>query len=482
MTMPARIIIHSQVASPRLTYVANHLGRILKIKVEVFHFVEPSSGSRMSRSEANSIKADRVRFSGDTANDPPVINNPLQESLTINYGKEPIPGEFNIYSSGFIFERGTRSFTPPAEKQNQQTVLFPAPEGFDLTFDPFSAIFYMLSRYEEYLPFQPDHHGRFEADQSLAMQYGFLEEPVTDQWIDCLTRALQMRYPSAAFPNQEFQFVSTIDIDRPWAYLHQGGMSTLARLTKNSALGRFNEVKCNIMALLGFEQDPYDTFSFLRKIEHEHHFKSLVFLLLNDGHRYDMNHSLQTKAYKKLVHSMSKERVLGLHTSYQSFRDPSALQKEINTFNTLAGSSPSASRQHFLLLTLPSSYRKLVEMGIRDDYSMGYSSRVGFRAGTCRSFMFYDLTAEQEFPLLIHPFALMDVTLRQYMQMDPRAAEVKIFELIQKVRQVRGTFISIWHNESLSDKGVWKGWPNVFVNMIHQMTNQDDTVGIAPAN
>lgn len=33
---------------------------------------------------------------------------------------------------------------------------------------------------------------------------------------------------------------------------------------------------------------------------------------------------------------------------------------------------------------------------------------------------------------------------------------------MEEVRYCGGTFCSIWHNESLSDKGTWKGYRRVF--------------------
>ena len=44
----------------------------------------------------------------------------------------------------------------------------------------------MLSRYEEYLPHIKDEYGRFEAKESLAFKYGFLEIPIVDKWVQIL--------------------------------------------------------------------------------------------------------------------------------------------------------------------------------------------------------------------------------------------------------------------------------------------------------
>ena len=38
--------------------------------------------------------------------------------------------------------------------------------------------------------------------------------------------------------------------------------------------------------------------------------------------------------------------------------------------------------------------------------------------------------------------------------------------LIKEVKAVNGTFILLWHNESLSDKKPWEGWKGVYEDII----------------
>ena len=113
-------------------------------------------------------------------------------------------------------------------------------------------------------------------------------------------------------------------------------------------------------------------------------------------------------------------------------------------------------------------------MGIKEDYSMGYASYPGFRAGTSSPFNFYDLAAEYETDLVIFPFAVMDVTLRQYLSLTPQEALDRIKNILQQVKQVEGTFLSLWHNESLSGQGIWKGWREVFEGMIEEVTMNNE--------
>ena len=62
-------------------------------------------------------------------------------------------------------------------------IFFISNNNSDLPFDPFAASFYLISRYEEYLPCVKDQHDRYPATNSLAYQEGFLQQPVVDKWV-----------------------------------------------------------------------------------------------------------------------------------------------------------------------------------------------------------------------------------------------------------------------------------------------------------
>jgi hypothetical protein len=126
------------------------------------------------------------------------------------------------------------------------------------------------------------------------------------------------------------------------------------------------------------------------------------------------------------------------------------------------------SRQHFLQLKFPDTYRNLIDLDVLNDYTMGYATHSGFRAGLCTPYFFYDLDLEIETNLMIHPFAVMDSTLQHYMRYTPAEALSHMRQMIKEVQKVKGVFISIWHNDSLNDKDTWKGWRNIFEQLVAQ--------------
>jgi hypothetical protein len=101
-------------------------------------------------------------------------------------------------------------------------------------------------------------------------------------------------------------------------------------------------------------------------------------------------------------------------------------------------------------------------LGIREDYTLGWSSQTGFRAGISRPFNFYDLVAEHETHLKLVPFAAMDRTLKDYMNLTPNQSILELKQLIDITKSVGGEFVMVWHNDSLSEKGEWKGWKTIF--------------------
>jgi hypothetical protein len=125
------------------------------------------------------------------------------------------------------------------------------------------------------------------------------------------------------------------------------------------------------------------------------------------------------------------------------------------------------------MLRFPETYRTLIDNDITDDYTMGYSGDVGFRASICTPFYFYDLDREQITNLRVHPFAVMEATLKYYLKIKPEEALKYIAPLVQEAKAVDGVFMSLWHNESLSNIPPWEGWQDVYEQMVKIAANEN---------
>ena len=97
---------------------------------------------------------------------------------------------------------------------------------------------------------------------------------------------------------------------------------------------------------------------------------------------------------------------------------------------------------------------------------MGYADQVGFRSGMSKPYPAYDLATEQPLDLMIHPFAVMDSTLKSYLQLDTSEALSTVSQLSDSVREVGGVMVTVWHNTSVSDYGIWEGWQSLYKEVV----------------
>ena len=72
-------------------------------------------------------------------------------------------------------------------------------------FDPFTAGFYMVTRYEEYLGKNKDRFGRFSPKGSIAYAGNFLDKPVVNLWAQSLVEELQKARPYLPVIRQPIQ-------------------------------------------------------------------------------------------------------------------------------------------------------------------------------------------------------------------------------------------------------------------------------------
>lgn len=386
----------------------------------------------------------------------------------LNYSHTPLADEIFIHSSGFLEEKGIDDKTANIELFSWDDTIgfFKVKQPSAVPFDMFAAAFYLVSRYEEYLPHIRDPHNRFTPNQSIAFNNHFLHKPVVNIWADKLKSMINEKYPSLHFRENHYKFISTIDIDNAFAYVEKGGLRTVGALGRSLFFLNFNEFTERLQVIAGLKNDPYDTYNFILDVHKKHNVQAIYFFLVGEYGENDKNVSIKSYRLQTLIKTLADYGKVGIHPSYASSKEPKRLKRELNSLSRILKREVTRSRQHFLRLTLPFTYRHLIDVDITEDYTMGYANNIGFRAGICSPFKFYDLDLETETQLTVYPFAVMDATLLYYMNVPPDEAINYIKPLVDEVKAVNGTFISLWHNESLSEKFPWTNWRHVFEELI----------------
>lgn len=433
------ILIYTNKITPRVRYIFKHIfTRILQIEINFTSKVE-----------------DFVAYNG-----------PKLSYTSVALGKE-----FFIKSTNLLFQQGINDIEINMSKWDKVPCFFATGTKSSIPFDIFSASFYLITRYEEYLPHVKDLHGRFSAEESLAFKHQFLEKPLIDAWAYKLLKIITARFPTYEFKKRSYTFISTIDVDNAFAYKHKSIVRMVGGFLKDLyQLNVFN-VWYRLVVLFNIKKDPYDTFQNILKYKNELKTPTVFFFLIGDYTTYDTNISIAKTKFKLLIKHIADYALVGLHPSYYTMNNTPLLKKEKERLESITNIPTTRSRQHFLRFSLPETYRSLIDLEVEEDYSMGYASHVGFRASTCTPFYFYDLDYEIQTPLKIFPFALMDTTLNDYMKLTPKQSLGKIRDLKNEVKRVNGTFITLFHNESLSGYLQWKGWARVYGSMVKIASN-----------
>ncbi len=388
----------------------------------------------------------------------------------LSYNYQSAENDIAIFASGLLFEKGIKPKLPEVGKYKNIPVLFESEIGFSLPFDIFAAAFYFISRYEEYLPFKADTHGRFPAEESLAYKNHFLEVPVVDYYTEMLREVLQQKYPNLTLKKNKFEFIPTYDIDSAYAHKNKGFVRNLGSFLLSLSKGNFQSIKNLLQVVSGFKPDPFDTYDLLHEYHSQYQLKPIYFFLVGDYDAYDKNISIHISEFKTLIKSVADVAQVGIHPSYASNTDIKKLSMEIKRLSAVLNRNIKLSRQHFLKLRFPETYENLLANDITDDYTMGYSSQPGFRASYSRSFYFYNLETETKTNLRIHPFAFMDATFQYYHEITPRQSLSFILPIIEKLKAVDGSCIALSHNASFYNQKHWIGWKEAYETILKTAT------------
>ncbi len=395
------------------------------------------------------------------------------DAVKIVYADKPHSDDIFFKATDLLFKRGIETIDLDYVEYKGIKSLFPVYESNSaLPFDVFSAIFYFVSRYEEYQPYVPDKHGRYTAKLSTAHELGILQKPVVNIWSLVIRDIVLSRYPDFHFPARSFRFRPTYDIDAAFAYSQKGLVRVLGGYLLSLKDFDWKEIVQRTRVLFSGFKDPFDTFDLQIEYQRRYNLKPIYFFLFGHYGEFDKNINTRNRTFRFLIKKMGDYGQIGIHPSYYSSDHPELLHKEIKYLESVVNKDITQSRQHFLRLNLPSTYQNLIEEDITDDYSMGYAAMPGFRAGICSAYNFYDLDLEIETKLRVHPFAVMDGTLNDYMKYTPADAIEVIRNLINEVKAVNGTFTSLWHNEPLSNEKRWKGWRRVYEELLEMATSE----------
>ena len=364
----------------------------------------------------------------------------------INYSLEKIDDQsYWIYPIGLLEKENIESQSCEITYWKDLPIFFQS--NGDLPFDILGAAFYLVSRYEEYLPHKKDSYGRFSEKNSLAFQGNFLQLPLVDIWLQQLEILLQERFAHYSPKKKTFQYLPTFDIDIPFSYLHKPFYLKIGALAKAILRRNFSNVSQQIAVLQGKRKDPYDNFELLESEMEQYNLHPIYFFpAAQKRGKYDKNPLPQNLYFQQLIRTISGQHAIGIHPSWQSGDDKKLLLSEKNFLEKTTDIKITKSRQHYIRMQLPQTYQDLIAAGIEEDYSMGYGNTDGFRASTSKPFYWFDLSQNKITTLKIHPFCWMDATAIYHTKDTPDQLLKVLQYYHHTIQKTGGQMIMIMHN------------------------------------
>jgi len=381
----------------------------------------------------------------------------------IAYTEKQVSANLWIKPQGLLHEKGMQQQVIHYKKWEGLPSFFATDEGF--SFDVLAASFYLITRYEEYdFSIAKDEFGRYMHEQSIANKHNFLHLPLINCW---LKKMKELQLLPTHFQLSIFSFTPTYDIDIAYSYLHGGIIKNAGGFFKDFIQGNVTAVEDRIAVLGSQKKDPYDIYAWLDLLHESLKLEPIYFFLLAKNKKgADKNIHPDHPSMQLLLKRHIEKYSVGIHPSLQANTDKRLLGEEIKKLAAIKQNPVTCSRQHYIQIQWPTTYRSLIEAGIAADYSMGHTNVHGFRASCSFPFKWYDLEADAATELVIHPFCYMDSASIFHLGYDAKEAASIMQQYIDTVKLYGGNCIMIHHNNFLTEQPAFLPWKLAYADFL----------------
>ncbi|WP_336023549.1 polysaccharide deacetylase family protein [Halobellus salinisoli] len=153
--------------------------------------------------------------------------------------------------------------------------------------------------------------------------------------------------------------------------------------------------------------------------------------------RYAGRYELTDPKIIDLIHDLDAGGwEIGLHGSYDSYRDRERLRAEKRGLESVLGREVSGIRQHHLNLSVPDTWRHHSAIGLDYDTSLGSSVEYGFQHG-------YGIVRPFDDSFVVFPLTAMEIALP--IDRDPQAAWEVVESLLLEARENGAVMSVLWH-------------------------------------
>ena len=333
----------------------------------------------------------------------------------LNYSHKPLEDEFFIKSHSLLFEQGITAQKLKLDFWDELPIFFLTNAKSNCPFDIFAASFFLLSRYEEYMPYLKTNSGNFDSSQSISTKFDFLELPIIDLWVSKFQKQLVSNFHQIV-KRKDHKASRKILLEVPLAfrYSNRTFLENLVDFISSIWNLNFKQLIIQILVLIRLKNDPFDTFDFWKEWFNKSSIKPQVFFVFSQSSSYQVTTSIFNLRFRKIIKKTGDFFSLGLLASVKAQIDSKKqILREKNDFQKLTNRTIFDVRLSNGIVNLRKDYEMLYENEFKNDYSMGYLDRIGFRAGTATPYYFYDVSREFQLSLKLTPIFATEESLKK---------------------------------------------------------------------
>ncbi len=430
------ILIYCKKTSPRIEYIFNHiLNLILKRKFLI-----------------TNSKSEFYDFSG----------------FKFSYADAPISDELFFQQIGLLNEKGLESHEIKFFEWDGVKCFFEVGKKSVMPFDFFSACFFLLSRYEEYLPHKGNNKSQYRFNESIAFKEDFLELPLIDIWIEKFRTILEKKAKIKFKVNRKNQ-ITTIIISSlyPYKYLNKYPFESLFIWLKNLLKLNLWEIIEHLLILLKIKMDPWLIDQFLKELLLSSNIKALVFFSFSSESYFNEETPKTNQNFKNYIKEIYDDFEVGILPSDKALKKIKVFESEkVDIFNLIHDKADKTLLREGLN-KISQDYKTFFSTDYTNDFSMGYTDAFGYRASTSKSFFFYDLSNETKTNLLVTPFVAHFKLLEK---MNKDDATEKILKLKEKAKINESNFNIVLTNRVFENSVKNKKRRLKFISIIENLS------------
>jgi len=378
-----------------------------------------------------------------------ILENEMQKDISgyLKRADEKVP----IFEEPIKHSKGKKLGIYIDNRGNEYSCITIEDNSIIIGFDIFNEVGHILSGYlENFWKLREEVYRRI------------MKIPVVDYYektlFDCILLAsyklnISLKYKSFWPRGKRFAVCLTHDVDRvhkSYQYIPH----FVRYIRRGDFRSAMNQITSVARKLHGDE--PYWNFDRIMEIERNLGVKSTFFFLNerkkacifspNEWKLYWGRYDIKDKRIVEVIKKLDAEGwEIGVHGSYNSYRNLEMLREEKETLEEILGKSVHGISQHYCNLEIPSTWEYHEKLGFSYDASLGFVTDIGFRWGTCHPFHPFNPENGRILSLWELPIIIMDNACAYKSWQD-------IMEIINTVERYNGLLLLRWHQSVFNER------------------------------